>query len=302
MFRKVPFNLLLTFFAVAPAWAFSNADYSGRYVCNVTSNDAVNNLSPEYFTGIMKLNPNGVGGYQLVGALKAASSAINGVTFDDSLPPPANFCLYALDNATSSYSVGLNGGVTENLSWLAVGSNNAACPASFSMNQVSMVAANGRNPITSNNLLSTGAAGQGYCVKAPSQTFSVASYSGRHVCSGGNDFNSITGSVRETPDGAGHYVEGSLFSSAAGFGAKTGTFCHYFLDTANSFYTINSNGTGYETLAWIGDPASDPIFCPSPNATFVDQTAIALGPNNTAEFSSANFLNQNLAGNGECTP
>ena len=249
----------------------------------------------------MKLNPNGAGGYQLIGALKAASSAINGVTFDDSLPPQANFCLYTLNNATSNYSVGGNGGLTENLSWVAVASNNAACSPSFTMNQVSMVATNGRNPITSNNLLGTGAAGQGYCIKAPTQTFSVASYAGRHVCNGGNDFNSITGTVRSTTDGAGHYLEGSLYSAINGFGVNSGTtFCHYSLDTINSSYMINGSGAGFEILAWLGDPANDPNFCPNP--TFTDQTAIVLGPNNTAEYSSANFLNQNLAGNGECTP
>ena len=138
--------------------------------------------------------------------------------------------------------------------------------------------------------------------------YTVGDYSGRYVCSGAIDFNTITGVIKYTPDGTGKYTVGSLRAALVVFGvpfdpATAATqFCNYTLDTTTSSYTINSNGTGFETLVWDASPANS-TSCPASNpaTSFIDQTVIALTPSNqSAQFSSANFLNQNLAGAGQC--
>lgn len=97
---------------------FSNSNYANRYECNLTSDD-------NFFTGIAILDPNGSGTYK-DGILWVAGNQFSG--FDPGLPPPQNFCVFSLDVAGSSYSIGSNGLGVEVLSWTGLTSNNAACP------------------------------------------------------------------------------------------------------------------------------------------------------------------------------
>jgi hypothetical protein len=158
--------------AAPPIPPFTNANYAERYACNLTSFDSTT-VPPEFFSAIIKINPDGAGGYTGTGVLKAAATAINGVDFDDTLPPRENFCFYTQDNAGSSYSIGAGGIGTEVLSWIAVAGNNASCPGDFVMSNTIVLKAGAMTSdnlatgtqTTSNNLMNDGVAGQGYCSK-----------------------------------------------------------------------------------------------------------------------------------------
>jgi hypothetical protein len=157
---------------------FSNTNYSGRYICNVSS-------AGNSFTAIMRLVPNGSGAYS-GGTLVAPGSAF--FAFDPAAPPEDNSCSYSLVMPSSSYLVGSNGLATEVLTWKAVAGNNPVCPAtpgSFIMSQEIVlranVNANGKvqsTSISSGNLLDQGVGvslptadvaapdpGDGYCFK-----------------------------------------------------------------------------------------------------------------------------------------
>ena len=147
---------------------FSNANYLARYVCNVTSVE-------NFFTGMMKLVPNGSGTYTS-GTLEASLSAVT--AFNPAVPPPGNFCMYTLDIAGSSYTVDVHGVGIEVLSWTAATTNNALCPGmpTFTMSNAIVLRtfdtrASGavvRTEITSNNFLGEDgvpSAGYGYCLK-----------------------------------------------------------------------------------------------------------------------------------------
>ena len=146
---------------------FSNANYLARYVCNVTAGS-------NFFTGMMKLVPNGAGTY-ISGTIEAPLSAFT--AFNPALPPPGNFCMYTLNIAGSSYSVDVHGVGIEVLSWTGAITNSLACPdgpgGTFTMSDAIVLRtfdtrASGavvRTEITSNNLLDTDVAGYGYCLK-----------------------------------------------------------------------------------------------------------------------------------------
>jgi hypothetical protein len=136
--------------------------------------------------------------------------------------------------------------------------------------------------------------------------FTVADFSGRYSCLGANNFNIVSAVLTYSPDGTGHYLIGGLRAALTGFTgggtttpSKT-TFCNYALDTTASFYKVNADGTGYETLVWA-PASSNSAACPSSGASFTDETSFAVSDNdNRADFTSANLLNQNEAGTGYC--
>lgn len=145
---------------------FSNSNYVNRYECNWTSDD-------NFFTSIAILNPNGSGTYSS-GLLWVATNQFAG--FNPALPPNQNFCVYSLDVAGSSYSIGANGLGVEVLSWTALTSNNAACPTSpgtFTMSDENALRTADTRPsgaavfgwTTSNNLADQDDPGYGPCLK-----------------------------------------------------------------------------------------------------------------------------------------
>jgi hypothetical protein len=157
-----------------PRWAradasapppFSNANYANRYVCNVTGGD-------NEWTAVMKINPNGKGGYT-AGTLVGSISSVPGGVFDPAALPSANFCSYSLAPG-SGYGINAQGDGTEVLSWTLNAGQNGSCPASFVMNTAielrNSVNANNivaRTQITSGNLLGQSPfdPGYGYCFK-----------------------------------------------------------------------------------------------------------------------------------------
>jgi hypothetical protein len=143
---------------------FANANYANRYVCNVTSDD-------NFFTAIMKINPNGKGQYT-AGTLTGSGSEF--FAFDPGAVPPTNFCSYSLATGTSGYAIDSHGLGTEVLGWIPASGQNAACPPGFTMNTRivlrNSVNANNivaRTLITSGNLLGQSPfdPGYGYCFK-----------------------------------------------------------------------------------------------------------------------------------------
>ena len=143
---------------------FSDANYANRYVCNVTGGG-------NEWTAVMKINPNGKGGYTagtLVGSISEFAA------FDPAATPPSNFCSYSLAPPGSGYGIDSQGDGTEILSWTLNAGQNASCPASFVMNTAielrNTVNANNivaRTVITSGNLLGQSPfdPGYGYCFK-----------------------------------------------------------------------------------------------------------------------------------------
>src|SRR5579872_6629516 len=99
--------------APVPPWA--NANYANRYICNVTSTTSAvpATATRSFFTGIMKLNPNGSGFFQ-GGTLNVALTPFTGVTPTGNAS--ANFCSYTLD-ASSIYTVNQDGTGGESLVW-----------------------------------------------------------------------------------------------------------------------------------------------------------------------------------------
>jgi hypothetical protein len=160
-----------------PPW--SNANFDNRYICNADSHtfNPITNVS-KYYTGVMKINPNGTGGYT-AGTLNASLSPF--FLFQPSSTPPTNFCSYSLNTAASGYAVAQNGQGLDMLTWTASTANNALCPASFVENDRFVLRNNvtGNNVVprtdfTSNNFLGLHSAvaalivedpGSGYCLK-----------------------------------------------------------------------------------------------------------------------------------------
>jgi len=139
--------------------SFSTAIYSGRYICNVTSNE-------DFFTAVIKYNPLGTGKYH-AGTLLASANA-----FGDGTPGQSGFCRYSLNTIASAYTVTGQGIGFENLAWTAISGNDVSCPPSF-VDQTTLAVRNLTNAngitvsaeIASVNLLDQGEAGRGYCLK-----------------------------------------------------------------------------------------------------------------------------------------
>jgi hypothetical protein len=153
-----------------PPW--DNTNYAGRYVCNWTSDD-------DFFDAVAELEPNGAGTYT-AGSLEIATSAFT--AFDETLPPPGNFCSYTLAIAGSSYSIGADGTGIEVLQFTASPSNNTSCadsggnplaPGTFEVANAIVLrladltpsGASIRDTVTSSNLLDEDEPGFGYCEK-----------------------------------------------------------------------------------------------------------------------------------------
>jgi hypothetical protein len=145
-----------------PVISFSDAVYTGRYVCTTASRF-------DQFTAVIKYNPNGGGAYS-AGTLIASLEPFDLDT--DVQPPSMDFCTYFLDRAASSYTVGTDGTGFETLSWLTSPTNPTACPGSF-IDQTSLALRDNtditgavlRAEISSANLLGQGSAGLGFCLK-----------------------------------------------------------------------------------------------------------------------------------------
>ena len=147
--------------AAVPAGQFTNAIYSGRYVCNVSSNDQ--GVGTAFFTAVIKYNPNGGGGFSGTGTLKAADDAFGG--------SGSAFCTYTLD-PTSSYAINSKGTGVETLVWDASSGNESICPLSF--RDLRAIALRNRlnnngvtidSEVSSTNLLGQATAGRGFCQK-----------------------------------------------------------------------------------------------------------------------------------------
>jgi len=152
-------------------------------------------------------------------------------------------------------------------------------------------------------------------VSAQITTFSAASYSGRYGCNLSFDEDFFTAVYKYNPSGAGGYGSGgTLIGSLNNFvfpfniGAPAGQFCTYFLQPANSVYTVDSTGVGNEILSWVPSVANSP-FCPG---AFIDETFFALSSIATTSSSGisthAVVADRNLfginplgdAGRGQC--
>ena len=138
---------------------FSNANYINRYVC---SESATSNT----LTALLRVDPDGNGGYTS-GTLQAPVT----LAFTPGTPS-TNFCAYTLQSS-SAYVVTSNGTGLEVLSWVASATNNAACPADFTMSDAFVMRAEGirkngaviRTSLTTDNLLGGITSGEGYCLK-----------------------------------------------------------------------------------------------------------------------------------------
>jgi hypothetical protein len=149
------------------AGEFTNAFYSGRYICNVSTNFASSTGTTngtEFYTAVIKYNPNGGGGYSGVGTLNASDAAFTGGS-------GTAFCSYTLD-PTSAYAITSNGTGFEKLVWDASSSNETVCPASFTDLRAialrNLLNNNGiviDSEVSSTNLLGEATAGRGYCLK-----------------------------------------------------------------------------------------------------------------------------------------
>ncbi len=150
--------------AAVPAGGFTNAVYSGRYVCNVSSsNESIGGT--EFYTATIKYNPDGGGGYSGTGTLTAADDAFPGGS-------GSHTCSYTLD-PSSSYAITSNGTGFERLVWNANSGNEAGvCPATFTDLRAialrNLLNNNGKvvdAEVSSTNLLGFPTAGHGYCLK-----------------------------------------------------------------------------------------------------------------------------------------
>jgi hypothetical protein len=94
----------------------SAANYAGRYACSLQDQtDAV--------TAIIKYGPNGTGAYN--GGIMVA--ALNAVAGFPSVSATMDYCLYNLDLAGSSYTIGSDGTGFEVLTWVPATTNPAGC-------------------------------------------------------------------------------------------------------------------------------------------------------------------------------
>jgi len=152
-------------------------------------------------------------------------------------------------------------------------------------------------------------------VRAGVSSFSNANYTGRYACSaattatGTTNGDFITAVIKYNPNGSGAYSAGTLIAAlndvVTGPVSPSAAFCIFNLDVAASSYTINPDGTGFESLTWTPESATNPPGCPT--TAFLDETAIALrniiatdGSTIRAEFSSANLLGEDEGGHGYC--
>jgi len=139
------------------------ANYVGRYACTNASDD-------DFFTAIIKYGPNGGGAYT-AGTLIASANAFVGFP---TVSASGDYCIYTLDPAASSYSIGTDGTGFEELTWTSTGTNNATlgCPGSFG-DQTAIGLRNDLNPdgstiraeFASVNLLDENEPGHGHCLK-----------------------------------------------------------------------------------------------------------------------------------------
>jgi hypothetical protein len=144
------------------ATTLSTANYTGRYVCLITSRG-------DFYTAVVKYNPNGAGIYGGTGTLIASADAFLGT-------PSDSFCTYNLNPAVSSYSIDGHGLGFEKLVWNFV-SGPSACPAAVpggvftddtAIALRNLINNNGAvvdSEISDGNLLGQGFAGHGYCLK-----------------------------------------------------------------------------------------------------------------------------------------
>jgi hypothetical protein len=145
---------------------FSDANYSGRYGCEISFDE-------DFFTAVYKYNPNGAGGYAngtLIGSL-------NNFAVFDNTAPASQFCTYFLKTAPSVYSIDSTGVGSETLSWTPSVTNNLACPGAFTdetfivLHNISQNDQNGasiRAEVADRNFFGIdpgGNAGHGTCVK-----------------------------------------------------------------------------------------------------------------------------------------
>jgi hypothetical protein len=147
--------------AAVPAGEFTNAIYSGRYVCNVSGNKQ--GVGTSFYSAVIKYNPNGGGGFSGTGTLRAADDAFGG--------SGTAFCTYTLD-PTSAYAISSKGTGVETLVWDASSGNESICPPSFrDLRAIALrnrLNNNGKTidaEVSSTNLLGQATAGRGYCLK-----------------------------------------------------------------------------------------------------------------------------------------
>jgi len=117
------FGLLIGLY-VPRASALSASNYKGRYGCSV---QAGNTALGDFRTAIIRYRPNGSGAYD-------AGNLIASLTAFASFPTVSatgDYCVYALNPAASSYTIGSDGTGFEVLSWVASSANPAACPGDF---------------------------------------------------------------------------------------------------------------------------------------------------------------------------
>src|SRR5689334_5222561 len=117
------FGLLIGVY-VPRASALDASNYKGRYGCSVQAFDPAVGLG-DFRTAIIRYRPNGSGAYDkgdLVASLTAFASF-------PTVSPTGDYCVYALNPAASSYTIGSDGTGFEVLSWVASTANNAACPS-----------------------------------------------------------------------------------------------------------------------------------------------------------------------------
>jgi hypothetical protein len=142
--------------------SFTNANWSGRYACQDTSDD-------DFFTAVMKLNPNGAGAFD--GGTLSGSADAFGV---EAPIASADFCLYNLDLPDSSYSITANGTGFAEMTWVPPFpvTNDPLCPLAFE-NQYAVNLRGNVEPGTLNvlraelasaNLFDEDEPGHGYCL------------------------------------------------------------------------------------------------------------------------------------------
>jgi hypothetical protein len=151
-----------------PAGSFTAANYSGRYACVESAGPAIANAAGgqgEFASAVIKLKPNGSGGYNNASILSANDSAFGG--------SGTAFCVYTLQPG-SIYTISGDGTGFEKLIWGASSSNEAICPAPGGFIDMHAIAL--RNLLNINNVtvdaefssvnfLGQTSAGHGYCLK-----------------------------------------------------------------------------------------------------------------------------------------
>jgi|SRR6516225_221230 hypothetical protein len=151
-------GLLIGFSATKAGAQLGNANYIGRYACTATDNIIGN-------TAVIKYGPNGAGAYE-GGTLTASGTPFTG----------SGFCVYDLNLAASSYTIGTDGTGFEKLTWTASATNAPGCPPTF-VDQTAIALSTNLNTggatlqadFTDADLLGAsggaGEVGYGYCVK-----------------------------------------------------------------------------------------------------------------------------------------